>query len=87
MAKKRTSSPGNGWHHQKLRAQLLPYAYGRLCHFCHRPMMPGQNLDLDHTDDRTSYRGITHSRCNRADGANKTNAAKRSKKAQRSRDW
>ena len=77
----------NGWHHDKLRAQLLPYAYGTLCHFCRKPMLQGQALDLDHTDDRTSYRGMTHSRCNRADGARKTNAIKRSNKDVRSRDW
>ena len=87
MARKRSSTSGYGWLHKQLRAQLLPYAYGRLCHFCHRPMMPGQPLDLDHTDDRSSYRGIAHSTCNRRQGAEITNAAKRSKKAQRSRDW
>lgn len=78
---------GNGWAHQKLRAQLLPHAYGKLCHFCKQPMLPGQPLDLDHTADRRSYRGMTHSSCNRADGARKTNAQRRAVQDPRSRDW
>lgn len=65
-----------GHPHQQLRANLLPHAYGKLCHFCHKPMLPGQQLDLDHTEDGASYRGITHARCNRADGARKTNSAR-----------
>lgn len=76
-----------GRHHQRLRAQLLPTAYGRPCHFCGKPMLPGQPLDLDHTADRQSYRGISHSSCNRRQGAEITNAKKRSKKDLRSRDW
>ena len=76
-----------GWQHQKLRQQMLPYAYGIPCHFCGKPMLPGQALDLDHTDDRASYRGMTHASCNRADGARKTNAIKRAKHDPRSRDW
>ena len=87
MARSRSSRDGYGWHHKQAREQLLPYAYGRLCHFCQAPMMPGQQLDLDHTPDRTGYRGMTHAHCNRADGARKVNAAKRDKRDPRSRDW
>lgn len=87
MPRKRRSGQRLGWQHQKLRQQMLPYAYGTPCHFCGKPMLPGQTLDLDHTDDRTSYRGMSHSHCNRADGARKTNAIKRAKQDPRSRDW
>lgn len=62
-----------GHTHQKLRTNLLALAYGQPCHFCNKPMLPGQPLDLDHTDDGRSYRGMTHQACNRADGARKTN--------------
>ena len=77
--RQRSSRNGYGWHHQKLRQQMLPHAWGTLCHFCGLPMIPGQPLDLDHTDDRRSYRGMTHRACNRADGARKVNAKRNSK--------
>ncbi len=81
-----TPRPSYGWHHQKLRAQLIPHAYGKPCHFCKKAMLPGQPLDLDHANP-TSYRGITHASCNRADGAHKTNAQRRARRDPRSRDW
>jgi len=28
-------------------------------------MLAGQAIDLDHTDDRTGYRGFSHAECNR----------------------
>lgn len=87
MARRRSSRAGYGWKHRQAREQLLPYAYGRLCHFCQKPMLRGQKLDLDHTDDRTSYRGMTHASCNRAAGARKTNAARRAERDPKSRDW
>jgi hypothetical protein len=31
-------------------------------------MLPGQPLDLDHTDDRAGYLGLSHSSCNRRAG-------------------
>ena len=58
-----------GYTHQRIRKALLPFAYGRRCHFCGRLMLPGQSLDLDHTVDQSGYRGITHATCNRRDGA------------------
>jgi hypothetical protein len=54
--------------HRAVRRAVLPHAYGQLCHFCGRPMLPGQALDLDHRPDGRGYRGMSHSRCNRADG-------------------
>jgi hypothetical protein len=53
-----------GSQHKKLRAQLLPQAYGQPCSRCGRPMLPGQALHLDHTDNRLSYLGFSHTACN-----------------------
>ena len=51
-------------------------------------MMPGQALDLDHTDDRRSYRGMTHRSCNRADGARKVNSKRAAQRRDpRATDW
>jgi hypothetical protein len=78
-----TTARGYGYEHQRLRAALLPQAYGHHCpHWgidpeCTGPMLPGQPLDLDHTDDRTNYRGMAHAPCNRRAGARKGNAARR----------
>jgi hypothetical protein len=72
-----TTARGYGYQHQQLRRALLPYAYGQPCHHCGKTMQPGQPLDLDHTDDRTGYRGVAHATCNRQAGARKGNAARR----------
>jgi hypothetical protein len=65
--------------HQAIRRALLPDAYGRPCPRCGRPMLPGQPLDLDHTDDRAGYLGMSHSTCNRQAGARKGNARRRAR--------
>ena len=81
-----------GWVHRQLRQEMIGDAWGRLCHFCKEPMLPGQPLDLDHHDDGKAYRGMTHRSCNRAAGARK-GAAERRRKADpsipdpRSADW
>jgi hypothetical protein len=72
-----TTARGYGYDHQRLRAALLPYAYGTLCPKCGLTMRPGERLDLGHNDDRTGYTGMEHASCNRRDGANKTNAQRR----------
>lgn len=51
---------GYDTEHERLRAELLPQAYGRRCIYCGERMWPHQHLDLDHTDDRKGYRGIVH---------------------------
>lgn len=72
------SRPGTyGPEQKRLRRALLPDAYGRPCPRCGRPMLPGQPLDLDHTDDRGGYLGMAHARCNRAAGARLGNARRR----------
>lgn len=57
-----------GGTHQATRRAALPDAYGRPCSRCGRPMLEGQALDLDHTDDRDGYRGFSHAKCNRSAG-------------------
>jgi hypothetical protein len=55
--------------HQAIRKALMPYSIGRPCHFCGKPMLPGQVLDLDHRPDGGGgYRGMSHAVCNRRDG-------------------
>jgi len=67
-----TTRRGYGSKHQALRRALLPRAWGTPCSRCGEPMLQGQELDLDHDDeDRTQYRGFSHSECNRAAGARK----------------
>lgn len=82
-----TTARGYGYTHRKLRAALLPDAYGRPCPKCGQPMLPGQALDLGHTDNRTGYTGIEHARCNRQAGAIKGHASRRVKRTDVSRSW
>jgi hypothetical protein len=74
------SAPGvNYGPHRSIRRALLPYAVGSLCVRCGLPILPGQPVDLDHTDDRAAYLGWSHSRCNRAAGARLGNARRRAR--------
>jgi hypothetical protein len=66
-----TKARGYGAEHQRLRAKLLPSAYGQPCTRCGKPMLPGQALHFDHTEDRTGYLGFAHAACNRKAGARK----------------
>jgi hypothetical protein len=53
--------------HKATRQALEPLvATGTItCPRCNQPILPGQPWDLDHNDDRTSYRGPAHQACNR----------------------
>jgi hypothetical protein len=46
--------------HVAVREASLEDAYGKPCLYCGERMWPHQNLVLDHTADRTGYRGIVH---------------------------
>lgn len=66
-----TTERGYGWKHQQARTRALTALAdnpGQPCHHCGQPMWPWQNLHLDHTDDRTNYRGLAHAECNTSDG-------------------
>lgn len=54
--------------HQTVRKHTKQAAYGSPCCRCGRPMLEGQELDLDHTDDGAGYRGWAHATCNRSAG-------------------
>jgi hypothetical protein len=60
-----------GTRHRAIRRALLPEAYGRPCARCGETMRPGQDLDLDHTDDGLAYLGFSHRACNVKAGARK----------------
>ena len=69
-----TTERGYGWQHQQLRAALLAaYSPADLCWRCRRPLGPDPSLlDLGHEDgDKTRYRGLEHSACNRATNAHR----------------
>ncbi|WP_406168900.1 hypothetical protein [Streptomyces sp. NBC_00996] len=83
---KSTAAAGYGYAHQALRRALLPDAYGKPCPRCGLPMLRGQSLDLDHTDDRSGYNGMAHASCNRAAGARKRNA-RQNRRWKTSRQW
>lgn len=54
-------------HHEQLKVQLTPGAYGQLCPSCGLRMLPGQRLNLMHNATRTAYLGMGHARCNESD--------------------
>lgn len=66
--------------HQAIRRALLPYAYGQLCHLCGKPMVWPERLDLDHRPDGRGYRGMSHSKCNRADGGRRAKLGRRNRR-------
>jgi hypothetical protein len=66
---------GYTYAYRKLRAALLPKAYGTPCYRCGLPMLRGQELHLDHDDwDRTIIRGFSHKHCNLRAAAKKARA-------------
>lgn len=83
-----TTDRGYGAEHQRVRKALLAEAIGQPCHHCGLPMLPGQALDLDHTADRTAYRGFAHASCNRSEGARRGNKGrKRTLDMRTSENW
>lgn len=96
-----TTSRGYGTKHQALRRQWKPKvdtgtitcakaAVGK-CLEVHDGRSPliaiGTAWDLGHTDDRTTYTGPEHLRCNRSDGGAKGAAATHARDQFTFRDW
>ncbi len=69
-----TTQRGYGAEYRRTRQALLPDAYGTPCLHCDQRMWPHEQLALDHTEDRTAYRGIVHASCNASEGATRGNA-------------
>jgi hypothetical protein len=77
---------GYGYQFQKLRKILLPSAYYTPCIRCGLPMLPGQELHLDHDDwDRSIIRGFSHRKCNLRAAAKKARAIQIAAKQGRSK--
>ena len=94
-AKGSSTARGYGKAHRAARERALKDLRendGQPCTRCAQPMWWAQRqwLDLDHTDDRTGYRGLAHRGCNRRAGQAKAAAHRRRTAAQptpRSRNW
>lgn len=84
-----TTQRGYGQAHQAERKRWAPIvqAGNAVCARCQKPLAPDEPYDLGHTDDRTTWQGPEHRRCNRAaggtNGARVTNTARTTTQ----RDW
>jgi hypothetical protein len=65
---------GYGARHRRLSERERAAAVGTRCALCGEVMNPGEPLALDHTPDRSAYRGVVHLSCNASDGAQRGNA-------------
>ena len=67
---KRPSSTARGYgtQHRTLRQawQRAINTSRILCTRCTKPIRPDEPWDLDHSDDRSAYRGPSHMTCNRS---------------------
>lgn len=68
QARGKTTTRGYGTEHQQARVVALnSYSPTDPCPRCGDPLGADRKaLDLDHTDDRAGYLGLSHSACNRA---------------------
>ena len=62
--------------HDRLRKAWIPkVATGTVnCARCHKRILPDQAWHLDHTDDRTTYLGPSHQRCNTSAGGTRAHS-------------
>lgn len=73
--------PTYGHTHRKLRtAWAQQVATGQVtCARCHRPIAPGTPWDLGHAEDRRTYQGPEHRKCNRSAGQQDTTRINRAR--------
>jgi hypothetical protein len=71
-----TNDDRYGAAHRRLVRATKAGAFGTPCARCGKLMLPGQAIDLDHTDDGTGYIGWSHARCNRRAAAVRGNRAR-----------
>lgn len=74
--KRNPKERGYGWPHQQKRAQYaarLRSGEVFVCAKCGNAVRDGMLWDLGHTNDRSAYTGPEHRRCNRSDGATRSN--------------
>jgi hypothetical protein len=83
-----TTARGYGIAHQRRRKMLAPLVAAGLatCARCGNQILPGQQFDLDHTDDRSGYLGPSH-RLARDCPAGGNRATSKPKTRRHSRDW
>lgn len=94
ISKASSTARGYGSRHRRARtAAIAQLQDGQPCARCGRPMLRSDaaQLDLDHDDDRTGYRGLAHRSCNRRAGQAKAvrqrAARQQPQRALRSRNW
>lgn len=77
-----TVERGYGAAHKQARAKAIERMVdGQPCVRCGQPMhrVEARLLDLDHNDDRTTYRGLAHRSCNRRAGQALAQARRRAR--------
>ena len=76
LSKKQQDNIKYGRKHREIRAQALrAFVDGQPCVRCGQGMSRSDEMDLDHSDDGKTYRGLAHSTCNRSAGGAKGAAA------------
>jgi hypothetical protein len=70
----KTVQRGYGAEHRRGYAAQREQQWGRPCCRCGREMIRGQTINKDHSDDRQTYLGWSHRRCNIA-ASNRRRAA------------
>ena len=84
-----TTARGYGARHQQERRKWarLVKTGDALCVFCEAPIAADEPWDLDHTEDRTGWRGPAHRSCNRSAGGTRGAQVVNERKAMTIREW
>lgn len=78
---RRAGDRGYGAEHRRIRAALLPTMPGQPCTRCGITLRQGDDVHLDHTEDRTGYLGWACARCNTSAGGVKGGRSRRATSA------